>query len=106
MIEGYLSKSEHLKHVFQLVDIRHEPTKDDQTMVSYLRHYGIPFSVVATKADKLSRAERGRKIPVICRTLAVQPWEVLPFSSTDGTGEDKLLEQLDQILNEDIDIEE
>ena len=92
MIEGYLQNSGHLKRVFQLVDIRHEPTSDDQLMVNYLRHYDIPFTVVATKADKLSKAQRGRSIPLICRTLAVQPWEVLIHSSRDSTGRDALLD--------------
>ena len=99
MIEGYLQNSLHLKRVFQLVDIRHEPTQDDQMMVNYLRHFGIPFTVVATKADKLSRAQRGRNIPLICRTLAVQPWEVLVHSSKDGTGRDALLDLIDAELN-------
>ena len=96
MIEGYLRSSGHLKHVFQLVDIRHAPTQDDQLMVEYLRHYDIPFTVVATKADKLSKAQRGRSIPVICRTLSVQPWEVLIHSSKDGTGRDQLLELIER----------
>ena len=95
MIEGYLRGSAHLKRVFQLVDLRHEPTGDDQLMVEYLRHYDIPFTVVATKADKLSGAQRGRCIPAICRALAVQPWEVMVYSSKDGTGKDKLLELIE-----------
>ncbi len=86
MIEGYLQGSCHLRHVVQLVDIRHAPTEEDQMMTNYLRHYEIPFTVVATKADKLSKAQRSRAIPVICRTLAVQPWEIIPCSSQDGTG--------------------
>ena len=101
MIEGYLTGSKQLKHVFHLVDIRHEPTRDDQLMVEYLRHYDIPFSVIATKADKLSKAQRGRSIPVICRTLAVQPWEVLTYSSEDLTGRDALLEKIEAILTTD-----
>lgn len=99
MIEGYLSGSKHLRHVLQLVDIRHAPTQEDQLMVNYLRHYGLPFTVVANKSDKLSRAERNRSIPVICRTLAVQPWEVLPFSAEDGTGVDKLLELMGTLID-------
>ena len=91
MIEGYLEGSEHLKHVLQLVDIRHDPTADDVMMVNYLRHYNIPFTVVATKADKLSKAQRSRSIPVICRKLVVQPWEIIQYSSEDGTGRDKML---------------
>lgn len=98
MIEGYLCNSPYLKRVLQLVDLRHAPTQDDQMMVEYLRHYDIPFSVVATKADKLSKAQRNRNIPVICRTLAVQPWEIICYSSEDGTGRDKLLELFESEL--------
>lgn len=98
MIEGYLEKSQYLRHVLQLVDIRHTPTQEDQMMVNYLRHYDIPFTVVATKADKLSKAQRGRSIPVICRTLVVQPWEIITYSSEDGTGKEKLLDLIDGII--------
>lgn len=88
-----------------LVDMRHKPTNDDVDMVNYLRHFGIPFTVVATKADKLSRAEKNRSLPVICRALAVQPWEVIPFSSEDGTGREKVLELLDELLPQEKDQE-
>ena len=99
MIEGFLTGSENLKHVFQLVDIRHEPTQEDAMMVEYLRHYDIPFTVIATKADKLSKAQRSRSIPVICRKLVVQPWEILTYSSEDGTGRETLLEKIEAILH-------
>lgn len=109
MIEGYLAGSERLKHVFLLVDIRHDPTADDCMMAEYLRHYNMPFTVIATKADKLSKAQRSRSIPVICRKLAVQPWQVIPYSSEDGTGKEKLLEKMESILHpveeDEIDIE-
>lgn len=104
MIEEFLTASPNLKHVFQLVDIRHEPTKEDVMMIEYLRHYDIPFSVIATKADKLSKAQRGRSIPLICRTLAVQPWEILMYSSEDLTGREALLEKIDEILNPQQDV--
>ena len=79
MIEGYLSGSDSLKHVFLLVDIRHEPTDDDAMMADYLRHYQLPFSVIATKADKLSKAARGRAMrhEVSCR----KSWRRIVFRS-------------------------
>ncbi len=98
MIEGFLAGSPNLKYVLQLVDIRHEPTQDDQTMVSYLRSYNLKFTVIATKADKLSRAAAGRNIQAICRALAVQPWEVIPFSAEDGSGRDRILELLESFI--------
>ena len=103
MIEGYLERSENLRHMLQLVDIRHTPTQEDQMMTDYLRHYDIPFTVVATKADKLSKAQRGRSIPVICRTLVVQPWEIITSSSEDGTGRDALLALIGGIVFPKID---
>ena len=71
MIEGYLAGSRNLRLALQLVDMRHEPSRDDAAMVGYLRHYEIPFMVIATKCDKLS--ERARCLPPICRALEVQP---------------------------------
>jgi len=100
MIEGYLEKSRNLRHVLQLVDIRHTPTQEDQMMINYLRHYDIPFIVVATKADKVSGAKRAPALMNICRALQVQPWQVYPFSSENSFGMDKLLSRIEQALNE------
>ena len=51
MMQAYFQQSEELCHVLTLVDIRHEPTQDDVQMNTFLRQTGIPFTVVATKAD-------------------------------------------------------
>ena len=98
MMEGYFAQSTTLCHVLHLVDIRHDPTQDDKDMNTFLRANGIPFTVVATKADKISRGARMKYIAAVCRGLLVQPWEVIPFSSEDGTGRDKVLELMDQVL--------
>lgn len=98
MMEGYFAQSTTLCHVLHLVDIRHDPTQDDKDMNTFLRANGIPFTVVATKADKISRGARMKYIAAVCRGLLVQPWEVIPFSSEDGTGRDKVLELFDQVL--------
>jgi len=91
MIEGYLAGSENISRVLLLVDLRHDPTQDDQDMAEYLRHFGRDFSVVATKADKVSKPQRMKHIHAICRSLQVQPWEVIPFSSEDGTGREQVI---------------
>jgi len=98
MIEGYLSGSENIRLALQLVDMRHKPSDDDVDMINYLRHFGIPVLTVCTKADKLSRAEQNKAKPVICRTLAVQPWDLIPFSSVSGAGRDQLLERLEALI--------
>lgn len=98
MMEAYFRDSTLLRHALHLVDIRHDPTRDDVAMNSFLRQTGIPYTVVATKADKISRGARMKYIAAICRTLSVQPWQVLVFSAEDGTGRDELLSCVEQAL--------
>ena len=98
MMQDYFTQSEALKHVLCLVDIRHEPTADDMTMNRFLRETGIPFTVIATKADKISRGARSKNLAPICRALLVQPWEIICFSGEDGTGRDQVLEKMNEIL--------
>ena len=101
MMDHYFQDSTHLMHVLLLVDIRHDPTQDDIAMAQYFRQMDIPFTVVATKADKISRGARMKQLAPICRQMLVQPWEVIVSSSEDNTGRDKLLELVEQILNEE-----
>lgn len=98
MMDRYFQESSLLRHVLHLVDIRHEPTQDDVTMNRYLRQMGIPFTVVATKADKISRGARMKQLAPICRALLVQPWELIAFSSEDGTGRVQLLERVETLM--------
>ncbi len=98
MMQQYFMGSEELRHVFCLVDIRHDPTEDDLTMNRFLRETGIPFTVIATKADKISRGARSRYLAPICRNLLVQPWEIICFSGEDGTGREDLLNRMEEIL--------
>ena len=97
MMQNYFATTEDLCHVFHLVDIRHEPSQEDREMNLFLRQAEIPFTVVATKADKISRGARLKYLAPICRALAVQPWQVIPFSAEDGTGREELLERIEQV---------
>ena len=101
MMQDYFARTEDLCHVFHLVDIRHEPTRDDVAMAQYFRQTGIPFTVVATKADKISRGARMKHIAPVCRALLVQPWEVIAFSSEDMTGKDALLAHVGERMETD-----
>ena len=97
MMQDYFARTQDLCHVFHLVDIRHEPSTEDREMNVFLRQAGIPFTVVATKADKISRGARLKYIAQICRALAVQPWQVIPFSSEDGTGREEMLAKIEEV---------
>lgn len=101
MIEGYLANRQGLLKVVQLVDIRHEPSAQDIQMYQWLRHYGFDGIVVATKSDKISRNEMAKNISCIRKTLGLSPEDkVIPVSSLKRTGYDKLMEELDRLLEE------
>ena len=106
MMQNYFATTEDLCHVFHLVDIRHEPTTEDKEMNVFLRQSGIPFTVIATKADKISRGARMKHIAPICRALAVQPWQVIPFSSEDGTGREEILSKIEEVCYAEVEVEE
>ena len=69
-------------------------------MNAFLRGMNLPFLVVATKSDKISRGARMKHLAPICRQLQVQPWQVVCFSSENGDGRDQLLEILEKALTE------
>ncbi len=98
MMSGYFQASRDLCLTLHLVDIRHEPTRNDVTMNRFLRQTGQPFFVVATKSDKISRAQRMKSLALIGRTLEVQPWQILSYSSETGEGRKELLKVIEDAL--------
>ncbi|ANZ61822.1 YihA family ribosome biogenesis GTP-binding protein [Secundilactobacillus paracollinoides] len=89
MIETYLTQREQLRGVVSLVDGRHEPTKDDQQMYTWLAYYDIPTLVVATKLDKISRGKWNKQLSMIKKTLQLKPEDaLLPFSAQTKMGKD------------------
>lgn len=99
MMERYFETRQGLLKVIQLVDIRHEPSKQDVQMYDYLKHYDLDGIVVATKADKISRNQYQKSEKVIRQTLGMKPEDkVIPISSLKKTGHEKLLEEIEKIL--------
>ena len=71
-------------------------------MYQWLKHYGFDGIVAATKSDKISRNEMVNRISVIRKTLGLSPEDtVIPVSALKRTGYDKLLEELDRLLEEE-----
>ncbi|MBE5732915.1 MAG: YihA family ribosome biogenesis GTP-binding protein [Clostridiales bacterium] len=98
LIGGYFENSVNLKHVFVLVDIRIPPTTLDKQMLGYLYHFGIPFSVIATKTDKLSKAQASRARQVVATELKIGKDNIILFSSQTRQGKEEVLDRFSQIL--------
>ena len=91
MIESYLLNRQPLKLIVMLVDIRHEPMKNDVLMCNWLRHYGHKIIIVATKADKLKRSQLPKHISMLRKGFQLEKDDILiPFSSETKAGKDEL----------------
>lgn len=71
LIEGYFNQDRNFALVVSLVDIRHEAQQLDLNMINFLMEAGLPFAVVLTKADKLSRNQQNKQVSVLRRQLAL-----------------------------------
>ena len=101
MMEKYFQTRQNLLKVVQLVDIRHEPSKQDVEMYEYLRYYGLNGIVVATKADKISKNQIPKQIKQIKQTLGLGKDDVvIPVSALKRTGYEELLDVIEGILGD------
>jgi GTP-binding protein len=98
MIESYLSASQNLRGIVQLLDVRHDPTKDDLQMLDFLAQVGVPTLVVMTKTDKLSKAQAQARVTAITASLGLEAEQVIAFSSVSGEGRDDLAESVISLL--------
>lgn len=94
LMEGYFNSSRNISLVFQLVDARHTPTKDDMDMLHYLCDNGFKFVIVLTKIDKLNKSEREKNLKMLDEVLIFTDGfaEKVTFSAVTGEGTDRLRE--------------
>ncbi len=100
MIRGYILGRQQLMNVFVLVDIRLEPQKIDLEFIEWLGISGIPFSIVFTKADKLT-PNKARQAAESYKTKLLETWEELPpifvTSAENKEGRDEVLNYIEEI---------
>lgn len=98
-IEGYLLNSPHLKMLFVLIDSKVGAKESDRQLVEWLEYHRIPYTLVATKADKLSRSARQQQIEKIRKALGVgEAQPIFIFSAKDRTGKRELLDFIGQLI--------
>ena len=101
MITGYILRREQMMNLFLLIDARHEPQRIDLEFIEWLGENGIPFSIVFTKADKLSKGKLAANVKHYLAELSKQ-WEELPphfiTSSETKLGKDELLDYIESII--------
>lgn len=98
LVEGYLARPDGPVAVVHLLDVRREPTPEDLQMLDYLAGLGIPALLVLTKVDKFSKSRKLQRVRDLVKELALDPEQVVPFSSKTGEGRDLLLAALADLL--------
>lgn len=98
LMEGYFQSGRKINLVVQLIDMRHKPTADDYSMISFLEQMRIPFIVVLTKADKLKKKEYALREQSVITELNNPEYPVIPFSSVTGQGVDEIKKLIEKAL--------
>lgn len=97
MLDDFFAEKQNIAHVFALADIRHEPTRDDLVMIDYLYYERIPFTVVATKSDKLAKTRVKDAVRRIAAAFKTGEGNVLPVSAVTKKGKDEVLSLIEKI---------
>lgn len=84
--------------LLSLIDIRHPPTEDDKTLVNYLYHYAVPFTLIATKADKLPKTRVKPAIAALAAELKVGVGNVMAASAVTGAGREEILAEIERMI--------
>ena len=102
MIDNYVLNREQMYNLFLLIDSRHEPQEIDLEFMRFLGANGVPFSIVFTKADKLSKLRLKTNTETYKEKL-LEEWEELPpifiTSSSAAEGRTELMDYIEQIMN-------
>ncbi|MFW6238023.1 MAG: ribosome biogenesis GTP-binding protein YihA/YsxC, partial [Halanaerobiales bacterium] len=99
LINHYLYNRRNLYGVIQIIDVRHEPTDDDQMMVEWLKEAGLPFIVAATKLDKISRSRHKQRYQSILKSLELKENDLVLFSVKSGRGKGEVLSFIERELD-------
>ena len=100
-LDNFFKDREKISHVFMLVDSRHDPTADDVQMIEFLHYHTLPFTVVLTKSDKLSRMKIKEHTKAIAADLYMGEKNLIATSSQTGYGKDEVLAKIAHVIRVD-----
>jgi GTP-binding protein len=99
IIDQYLTERENLREIILIVDIRHEPSEQDLMMYNWIKSFGYKGLVIATKADKISKARWQKHVNIIKKKLDIEDTSlILPYSSDNKVNKEKAWQVLEGIL--------
>lgn len=101
LMEQYFASERNIKLIVQLLDMRHEPTADDRTMLNFLSESGYDFICVLTKCDKLKTMERNRRREAFAQNPDLAPAKkIIEASAQTGEGIEEIKSVIEEFLAE------
>ncbi|MBO5240017.1 MAG: YihA family ribosome biogenesis GTP-binding protein [Clostridia bacterium] len=97
-LDAFFKNKDQIAHVFMLADSRHDPTADDVQMIEFLHYHTLPFTVVLTKADKLSKMKLKEHIKAIAADLYLGEKNLLATSAETGYGKADVLQKIKEVI--------
>lgn len=97
-LDSFFKSGKNLDHVLVLIDIRHGATVDDMQLLNLLNYYILPFTVVLTKADKLSRMKANEHAKIIADSMGLTRANTVITSSEKRIGKEELLERIERAI--------
>ena len=98
MVEKYLSTRESLLGLILLIDIRRDPAREEFEMMDWLDSHEMPYLVVLTKADKLSRTKQAKRVAAICSRIDRDRDSVILFSSKTRLGRERVWSEIEELI--------
>ena len=98
MVNLYLSNRQSLLGLILLIDIRRDPGKEESDMMDWLEAHEIPYLVVLTKSDKLSKTKQQKRLSSICSQMNREKNKVIVFSTKTKKGRDTIIEEIENLM--------
>ena len=97
-LDEFFARKEDVAHVFVLSDIRRDPSEDDLQMINFLNYHILPFTVIATKSDKLSRMKIKERVRKVAQGYGLGEGNVIAVSGLSGEGKEELLKKIASVI--------
>ncbi len=91
LLDAFFARKERIAHALLLIDVRRDPTDDDMQMIAYFNYHVIPFTVIATKCDKLSRMKQKERLRSLATGLGLGVDNIILSSGEGGMGREEIL---------------
>ncbi len=98
MVENYLTHRSNLLGLVLIIDIRRDPREEERNLARWLISHNMPFLVVLTKADKLSKTQQQKRAGAISSQMNRNSGEVILFSAKTRVGREAILDEIDNLI--------